>query len=150
MKLTPSTLAPAKWLLAPVVVLSLTACGGGATDGNSETGTEETAAGSYVEVTDQQGSIEEFVGASEDAEVERCETGNGGWISEGTVTNPTEDAQSYRLYVAFNENRDTEGLVQVDIESVAAGATESWQVEAPIDGEDLDCVIRVERFAPQG
>lgn len=129
-------------LLLSVVALSLAACGGEPDDGDGET--------SYVDITDQQGGVEGFVGASDDAVTERCESGGDGWVSAGTVTNLTDDEQSYRLYVAFNDNRDTRGLVQIDIESVPAGATESWETTAPIRGEDLSCVLRVERFDPQG
>lgn len=137
-------------LVASLVALSLTSCAGGATGGEAGNQEEAGVDGSYVDVTDQQGSIEEFVGASDDAEVVRCEGVDGGWVSEGTVTNPTDAAQSYRLYVAFNENQDTQGLVQVDIVDVAAGATEQWSVEAPLTSDDLSCLLRVERFDPQG
>lgn len=59
------------------------------------------------------------------------------------------DAQSYRLYVAFNRGKDTQGLVQVDVKSVEPGKTAEWTAEAPLKGEGLKCVLRVERFAPQ-
>lgn len=130
------------WLAVPLVALSLAACTGEATGGDADAPTEI----SYVEITDQQGSVEGYVGALEDAVINRCELAGDGWISEGTVTNPTESEQSYRIYVAFNENRDTHGLVQIDLTSVPAEASQHWKVEAPIPGDDLTCVLRVERF----
>ena len=133
------------WLAVPLVVLSLASCVGGAAGGDADALTEQ----GYVEITDQQGSVEGFTGAIEDSEIERWEPANNGWISEGTVTNPTDSAQSYRIYVAFNENRDTHGLVQVDLDSVAAGSSENWKVEVPLAADDLSCVLRVERFDPQ-
>src|SRR5690606_22693483 len=92
-----------KWLAVPLVALSLAACAGEAAGGDADT----SAKNSYVEISDQQGSVEGFVGALEDSDIVRCERVGEGWVSEGTVTNPTDAEQSYRLYVAFNENRDT-------------------------------------------
>lgn len=133
------------WFIATLVALSLASCGGEPAGGEVSSASED----SYVDLTDQQGSVDGYVGALEDAQLDRCEATNDGWASAGTVTNPTDSAQSYRLYIAFNKNRDTRGLAQIDLEAVAAGSTEDWQVEAPITGEDLTCVLRVERFIPQ-
>lgn len=130
------------WLAVPLVALSLAACTGEATGGDAGTPTET----SHVDITDQQGSVEGFVGALEDSDINRCESANDGWVSEGTVTNPTDSEQNYRIYVAFNENRDTHGLVQIDLTSVPPGSSENWKAEAPIPGDDLTCVLRVERF----
>ncbi|MHA3725160.1 hypothetical protein ACXR2T_14945 [Leucobacter sp. HY1910] len=134
-------------LALSLAALSLTACGGGAAGGSPEAAAKKS--GSIIEVTDQQGSIEGFVGAADDAEVTRCEADGETWVGEGTVTNPTDEAQAYRLYVAFNASRDTAGLVQVDLAEVAPGTTAKWQTQAELDGDAYDCVLRVERFAVQ-
>lgn len=134
-------------LIAALAALSLTACGGEAAGGDGGTDTQQGES-SYVDITDQQGSVEGFVGAIDDAEITRCESADGSWRGEGTVVNSTDSVQNYRLYVAFNKNSDTKGLVQVDIDSVAAGATAEWRAEAPLAFDDLRCVIRVERFSP--
>lgn len=147
-----------KWLIVPLVALTLTACSGeGATPGSvteeqgsasaGETINESSA--SHVDITDQQGSVEGFVGAKEDVEVERCEADGSGWISAGTVSNPTSESQDYRIYVAFNSSKDTKGLVQVDVKDLAAGASESWEASAPVQADNMKCVLRVERFASQ-
>lgn len=140
--------APAAALLA---ALALTSCGGGAA-APAAPSTQETAvepyAGSYIETTNQPGEIDGFVGALADAEVTRCEQAADGWVAAGTVANPEPTPQSYRLFVAFNEGQDSRGLVQVDVEGVASGATEKWQVETPLTAEKLSCVLRVERYAP--
>lgn len=131
--------------LLPAACLALAAC---AAEGEAD-GPDATGAQDVVDITEQQGSVEEFVGALEDAETDRCEAAEGGWVGEGTVTNPTGAAQSYRLYVAFTENGDTRGLVQVDVESVPAGESAPWRAEADLSGDGLQCVLRVERFDPQ-
>lgn len=136
-----------KLLAVSLVALSLASCAGEPAGGDA--GDKTQANESFVDVTDQQGTIEGFVGASDDAEVTRCEADGNGWVSEGSVTNPTDEEQSYRVYVAFNKNRDTKGLVQVDVESVEAGRAADWKAEAPVNAEKLDCVLRVERFTPQ-
>lgn len=133
------------WLAVLLVAPSLASCAGGAPGGDADTVIEN----SYVEITDQQGSVQGFVGALEDSAIDSCEATEDGWTSAGTVTNPTDVAQSYRIYVAFNENRDTRGLVQIDLDSVAPGSEQSWEVEAPVPGVNLSCVLRVERFSPQ-
>ena len=129
----------------PLVVLFLAACAGEATSGDAEV----TTVDSFVDITDHQGAVEGFVGALDDTEVDRCETTTDGWITGGTVVNPTDSTQSYRLYVAFNENRETHGLVQVDLAEVPGGASEDWEAQAPVSGDNLTCVLRVERFDPQ-
>lgn len=138
-------LTHAKLFAASLAALSLTMCGGGAAGPGEEDARVDSG---FVEITDQQGSIEEFEGAVDDASVDRCEATDTGWIGEGTITNPTDEMQSYRIYVAFNKNRDTKGLVQIDLD-VAPGEQDDWRAEAPINGDDLNCVLRVERFAPQ-
>lgn len=147
------TLVHKKWLVVPLLALILSSCsgesGGGAASegGNSATAdTEATSDSSYVDITDQQGSAPDFEGAIGDASVERCEAEDNGWVSAGTVVNSTESAQNYRVYVAFNRNNDTRGLVQVDIDDLAPGAEDNWEVQAPISGDDFDCILRVERF----
>lgn len=138
-------------LLTGAVVLTaafaLVSCTG-ADDADSDGATSETV-DSYVEITDQQGSVDGYVGALEDSEVERCEASGEGWVGEGTVTNPEDASQSYRIYLTFNDKRDTKALVQIDLPSVAAGETEEWSGKAPVSGDDLTCVLRVERFDPQ-
>ena len=140
MSLRPST----RWLV-PLVALSLAACTGEAASGDADV----TAEKSFVDITDHQGSVEGFVGALDDAEVGRCEATTDGWIAGGTVANPTDSVQSYRLYVAFNHNRETPGLVQIDLDEVPGGANEDWEAQAPVSGNNFTCVLRVERFDPQ-
>ena len=139
------------WMALPLVALALSACSSGATEGGESAYTQSgavTVENGYVSVTDQQGSVDGFVGASEDAQVSVCEAGDDGWFASGEVTNPTDEAQSYRIYVAFNKNTDTLGLVQVDAAEVAPGATATWEATAPLSGDNLQCILRVERFTP--
>lgn len=135
-------------LITPLAGLALASCSGGAAGGAQSEPPAETTPDSYVEITDQQGSVEGFVGASDDAQITLCEEKGNLWLAEGEVTNPTDATQSYRLYVGFNEGRDTKGLVQVDLPSVTPGETATWDVEAPIAADDAECVLRVERFTP--
>lgn len=43
------------------------------------------------------------------------------------------------------DDGDTLGLVQVDVASVDAGATASWDTSMELSEDDLDCILRVER-----
>lgn len=142
------------WITVPLLALTLSACSGESeggvpateVSGGSEAGDESTSDSSYVDITDQQGSAPNFEGAIDDASVERCEAADDGWISAGTVENPTDAIQNYRVYVAFNKNSDTRGLVQVDVEALEPGEMQDWSAQAPVSGEGLKCVLRVERF----
>lgn len=135
------------------VALTLTGCGSNGSDGDDDPGddlTEETATqgSSYTEVSDHPGSLDEFTGALEDAELESCEAGGSGWIAEGTVTNPLDDVQSYRVYVSVRSEEGTIGLVQVNVDDVDGGDSGSWEADFDLDEDDLECSLRVERFSP--
>ncbi|GAA4919922.1 hypothetical protein GCM10025790_14900 [Nesterenkonia rhizosphaerae] len=98
---------------------------------------------------DQPGSVEDYEGARDDAEVGACESHDGVLQVEGTVTNPESDDQDYRVYVSAMDGNETMGIIQVDITGVAGGDAAEWRTEFPLSGVDLDCVLRVERFASQ-
>ena len=122
--------------------LALTACG------SSEAETPEGAAegdDKVIEITDQPGSIDDYVGALEDVELETCATGGSLGVA-GTVTNPESEAQNYRIFVSAMSADDTVGLVQVNVDDVAGGETAQWDTQMDLNQEDLDCVLRVERF----
>lgn len=120
-----------------------------ATDGEEATTEAAEQIEQHVEFTIHPGSATDgFVGALADATVSTCEAGEGVWNFAGTVVNPTEDTQSYRLYATLNTaDNVTAALVQIDVNEVAAVATADWSGTAPVEGE-LTCSLRVERFTP--
>lgn len=65
------------------------------------------------------------------------------------MTNPESDTQDYRLYVSAMTDGDTVGLVQVDVADVAGGETAEWEAQMDLAQEDINCVLRVERFAAE-
>lgn len=107
----------------------------------------EVAEPAAIETDIHPGTAEDdFVGALVDVTELDCTGDGAAWRAQGLVTNPTAAAASYRIYVSFlAEDGDTRGLVQVDVEDVEAGATEEWGTSMAIDGDDLRCVLRVER-----
>lgn len=136
-----------KYVLGTSLVLAaalLVGCSAQPGAGSSEEIVQQS--GSHVAITDQPGSVEDFVGAVEDAEISRCKADGSSWVVAGSVTNPTDKTQQYRIYVSVMEKKDTVALEQVDVADVVAGATEDWETEIPIQGEGLECVLRVERF----
>ena len=128
-----------------VAALALTACGSAEDDAQSS----EAENQKVIEIADQPGSVEDYVGAVEDAEVDTCAAGGDGLDVAGTVTNPESDTQDYRLYVSAMTDGDTVGLVQVDVADVAGGETSEWESQMDLAQEDIDCVLRVERFAAE-
>lgn len=103
----------------------------------------------YVNFEVHPGSAEDgFVGAKDDVEVSTCEEKDGSWAFGGTVTNPTDAVQSYRIYVTVKDAANaTKALVQVNANDVEAGTSTEWSGTAPVTG-DLTCSTRVERFTP--
>lgn len=99
-----------------------------------------------VDIVDQPGSVDGYVGALDDSEVTRCESQDGQLRVEGTLTNPEAAAQDYRIYVSAMAGSDTRGLVQHDVVDVSPGATSEWSVDLDLSDADLTCVLRVERF----
>lgn len=138
MNLRSMVIAPAALLAAAALV--------GCTGGDQPNEVDE-APEKVIEVQDQPGSVEGYVGASDDAEVTSCDMQDGALRVTGTVTNPEAAPQEYRIYVSALDAGDTVGLVQVDVPEVAD--SETWSTEIPYDGTDLECVLRVERFSAE-
>ncbi|MPV51391.1 MULTISPECIES: hypothetical protein [unclassified Pseudactinotalea] len=101
-----------------------------------------------VDLEEQPGSQEGYVGALGDAELATCATRDGALEVTGDVTNPQKEAQSYRIYVSAMQGSDTRGLTQVDVSAVGPGETASWEARLDLTDDDLTCVLRVERFVP--
>lgn len=137
MRLSHSTAA----VIAAVLATGLVAC---ASDESALP--ERSAQESVVEISDQPGSVEGYEGAVEDAEIVSCDADGDQLSVAGTVTNPESEPRDYRIYVSATDGSETVGLVQVDVQSVAAGATEDWAAELELGAEDLHCHLRVERF----
>lgn len=101
-----------------------------------------------VSVKTQPGTGTGFEGAKADVKLVDCESAGGSWTATGSVTNPTAAAANYRIYVAFiDATSDTRGLVEVDVDALAAGASKDWSGELALAEPDLTCVLRVERTA---
>lgn len=126
-----------------VVATALAGC-------NSETAEDSTpsvpAQEDVLDIVDQPGSVEGYAGALEDSQVTTCETQDGRLVVEGTVTNPLDSAQDYRIYVSAMAGSDTRGLVQHDVTDVGPGSTADWAVTIDLSDPGLACVLRVERF----
>lgn len=99
-----------------------------------------------VKVKEAPGTSEGFVGARDDVDLATCEVVGKKMQIDGTVTNPTDAIQNYRIYVSILDADGTRGLLQVDAEAVEAGATQQWATEAKLSDTGLRCVLRVERY----
>ncbi|WP_197491792.1 hypothetical protein [Microbacterium sp. H83] len=126
----------------------------GCTDGGPEpsptpTATEtEAAEAGVTDIVDTPGSGEGLVGALADAEVTTCELSDDHWEVAGTVTNSSDAAASYRIYVSLlTEGGDTRSLTQVNVDPTDPGASAEWATTVAVQDEALDCVLRVERYA---
>ena len=102
-----------------------------------------------TDVRDPQGSVAGYVGAMQDASLDSCATVDGVLKVSGTVTNPVDEPQQYRIYVSTMEGEDTRGIVQVDVPVVDAKQSADWETEIALPDPGLTCLLRVERFAPQ-
>lgn len=145
---------PSRTLLAAIGVVlagvALTGCTAEPTPAPtpSTSATPTAAAPGLTDVTDTPGSGENLTGALADSTTTTCERAGDAWTVDGTVTNPTEGAVSYRIYVSLlNAANDTRALVQVDVPEVAAGESSDWATEIPVAEDELSCILRVERYS---
>ncbi|WBL19806.1 MULTISPECIES: hypothetical protein [Citricoccus] len=131
--------------VAAAAATTLVACSGG-DDVNDAAANTDAGEQKVIEMPDQPGSVEGYVGAADDAELVTCDPQGSALEVEGTVTNPESDDQDYRVYISAMEGGETMGIVQVDVSNVATGETAEWSTEMALTGDDLECVLRVERF----
>ena len=101
----------------------------------------------FVEVEVTPGSDLAAEGAIDDSTEPTCDQEDGTWTSAGTVTNPTTEAKSYRVYVTFMRGNQIAAIVQADAEGVEPGASAEWSARFPTAEDGLTCVISVERVA---
>jgi hypothetical protein len=109
---------------------------------------DTTTATPYYDVDVVPGlGTDEFVGARDDVQLDRCELDGDHWVAAGTVTNSSGAGAAYRIYVAFNPpgSPDARGMVQADF-LIPDGESQPWEVVAWITDPGLECVLRVERI----
>jgi hypothetical protein len=107
----------------------------------------ETKRGGYVDIQDQPGTADDFVGARKDATIDTCQVTDGKLDIKGTVTNPADSAQQYRIYISAIDGNDTLGVAQVNVKDVKPSDSADWETNMPVDENSVTCVLRVERFA---
>jgi hypothetical protein len=150
-------------VLAVVVLALVSACSDddatvdstSAAPSTTAAGVDTTAAGPATTTTmpglTEVPTLEGEVGAKVDSSTERCEATDGGWIGEGTVTNPTDEPVDYAVVVSFLDAANaTLGADANLIRGVAPGDTAPWSVELPVNGDDLQCILRVTRAPAAG
>lgn len=93
------------------------------------------------------GTLAGFVGAKDDVHDVQCGQHGATWSATGKVTNPTEQAARYRIYVSFLSGDTTVGLAEADSGRIGAKATESFSASVQVGGDGLRCILRVERAA---
>jgi hypothetical protein len=116
---------------------------------DSVVGETTTVPVAVVDVKTQPGTATDgFEGAANDISDRRCESSEGTWTVSGTVTNSTAVPANYRIYTSFVDAAGaTPGLLEIDVDNVAPGASAEWSGSLAIGLDDLKCVPRVERVA---
>ncbi|MET0296460.1 MAG: hypothetical protein ABW024_03600 [Microbacterium sp.] len=127
---------------------ALAGCTGGDPEPTpTSTATDAAAEPGVTDITDAPGSGEGLTGALADTTTDTCEKSGDGWSVVGTVTNSSDAAADYRIYVSLlNGANDTRGLQQVNVTAVEPGATNDWESSIAVADDDLTCVLRVERY----
>lgn len=100
--------------------------------------------GNY-KVSTPPGASKGYVGAAQDVKVSTCVSNKSTTLFNGTVTNPTDAVQSYRIYVAVTLKGATVGIDEVDVNTVAARTTNKWSGGLATGADGATCVLRVER-----
>ena len=103
------------------------------------------AVGVVTRITIPPGSAEGYVGALADVTLAHCLAAQAPAVFVGTVTNPAETEQSYRIYVSVVTGDRTIGLGQVDVERVGPGVERAWYGSLEVGAADAQCALRVER-----
>lgn len=117
------------------------------TEPDDEEDSDPQASGSS-DISDDFGSVEGYEGALGDVALAQCEGSEDGVQVSGELENSTGEARSYRIYVSVSSDGDTLAIKQVDVAEVAAGESAEWETVVDATGDPVDCVLRVERFAP--
>ena len=131
----------------------LTGCSGGDTTAVTKPAAKTSATTAVTKpefvanTQDTPGTLENFVGAHADVSNTTCTATKVGWVAKGAVKNPTEKAAKYRIYVSILDGDATLGIAQTDVKRVPEGATSEWTAAADTTGENLRCILRVERAA---
>lgn len=135
---------------AGVLALALTGCTGPdpePTPSPSASG-EAEAPETYTDIVDTPGDEDGMTGARSDLEIPTCVLEDGAWNVGGTVTNPTEETVSYRIFMSLlDEDGATVALQQINVDGVEGGAEAEWSGSIPVEQENLQCIPRVERRA---
>lgn len=155
--MTPSRILTAT-IVASLAMLSLAAC----TDTDDSTPSSSASASaspstsavpdSVTDITDTPGAGSDgegggFEGALSDYAPTGCSLVDGAWIVEGTLTNSTDAAADYRVYISLlNGSGETRALQQADVDGVEPGATAEVSLSIPLDEDGLNCVPRIERY----
>jgi hypothetical protein len=141
--------------LVGITALSVTACsGGGGKDqalhakraaAQSKRSTSTTTLPFVSTSKHVPGTLTGFVGAKTDVHDTKCDRAGASWNAAGKVTNPTKHAVRYRIYVSFLQGDTTVGIGEFDSPTVAARATAPFSTGVKVAGDDLRCLLRVER-----
>lgn len=91
------------------------------------------------------GSTAGAVVASDDNAHTRCEPDGDRRAVSGTITNPEDAAQDYRVYVSLVDDATVVQLGEVDLPRVRPGRSVPWAMTLPDAGADVSCLVRVER-----
>ncbi len=125
---------------AAMLVAGLAGCSNEAPDTRPETG-------AVTDISVQPGTTEDYVGAKQDVTGLACEPDGRAWKVTGTVRNSTRATAGYRIYTSFlDDENETRGLLQTDVQDLAPGGEKEWTGRLDVRGQDLRCVLRVERL----
>ena len=137
---------------AAIVAVVLSGCSGPApTPSPSPSGVTPTYGDSYDDFSQAPGSGgDDMEGARSDLKDTSCGADGDSWTYVGALTNSSDAAADFRVYVSFNDEDDaTVGLVQKDVAALGAGDTKIVSISMPKgDWGDRTCILRVERYTP--
>lgn len=129
---------------------ALAGCAGGGGTSPTSAADQTRPPEAVTQVTNMPGSVQGYEGAAADATTTACERSGDGWRIAGTVTNSAAEPREYRIYASLLNGGDTRGLQEIQVPVVEPGATADWEATIPVAEDGLQCVLRVERFAPAG
>ena len=118
--------------------------GGGSTSAASANNANANTEPS-IQVSTPPGSVKGYVGARKDVTGLTCTASANSVTAAGKVTNSTDTAQNYRIYISILSGSKTLGLKEVDVSNLAGKASKDWTSTQQVTVKNPQCVLRVER-----
>lgn len=72
--------------------------------------------------------------------INTCDSSGGVVTAEGTVRNPNQDTQSYRVAITVLDGDATKASQSFEVLDLGSNETHDWELEMPVQDGDYECI----------